>query len=85
VTLLKGSVDLRIPAGSSSGARLRVRGQGITNEKDVTGDLYAVVQIVAPKDLTDDTKEELEALGQTLPDPRIDTPGVTSAQAKSDS
>lgn len=85
VTLLKGSVDLRIPAGSSSGARLRVRGQGITNEKDVTGDLYAVIQIVAPKDLADDTKEELEALGQTLPDPRIDTPGVTSVQAESDS
>lgn len=85
VSLLKGSVDLRIPAGSSSGARLRVRGQGITTEKDVTGDLYAVIQIVAPGDLSDDMKSQLEALGSTLADPRADTPGITSVQAKLDS
>lgn len=85
VSLLKGSVDLRIPAGSSSGTRLRVRGQGITNDKDVTGDLYALVQIVAPKDISDDIKTQLEALGSTLDDPRANTAGVESVQPKTDS
>lgn len=85
VSLLKGSVDLTIPPGSSSGARLRVRSQGITNEKDVKGDLYAVIQIVAPKDLPQQAMSDLEAIGHTLPDPRLDTPGVESIPAKADS
>ncbi|MDP6986875.1 MAG: DnaJ C-terminal domain-containing protein [Phycisphaerales bacterium] len=84
VSLLKGSVDLTIPRGSSSGARLRVRGQGIANEKDARGDLYAVIQIVAPKDLPEETAAELEAIGRTLPDPRLDSPGVESIPAKTD-
>ena len=84
VSLPKGSVDLRIPPGRSSGAKLRVRGQGIANEKDEVGDLYATVQIVAPKDLTDPQRSTLKLLGENLPDPRIDTPGVESIPAEQD-
>lgn len=85
VSLLKGSVDLTIPPGSSSGARLRVREQGITSEKDIKGDLYAVIQIVAPKDLSKEAASQLKDIGTTLPDPRLDTPGVESIPAKADS
>jgi len=85
VSLLKGSVDLTIPPGSSSGARLRVRGQGIASEQDAKGDLYAVIQIVAPSDLSEQAVAELEAIGNTLPDPRLDTPGVESIPAQADS
>jgi len=41
-----GPVDLRIPAGSNSGRRLRLRGRGIPGEQP--GDLYAVLRIVLP-------------------------------------
>jgi DnaJ-class molecular chaperone len=85
VSLLKGSVDLRIPPGSSSGARLRVRGQGIANEQNDTGDLYAVIQIVAPKDLSREASDRLEAIGDTLADPRVDAPGVESITSKAES
>lgn len=85
ISLLKGSVDLRIPPGSSSGARLRVRGQGIANEQSDTGDLYAVIQIVAPKDLSREASDQLEAIGDTLADPRVDAPGVESITSKAES
>ncbi|ALP53159.1 cytochrome C biogenesis protein [Candidatus Tenderia electrophaga] len=41
-----GAVDLKIPAGSESGRKLRLRGRGIPAKQP--GDLYAVLQIVTP-------------------------------------
>lgn len=78
IALLTGSIDLQVPAGTSSGKTLRVPGQGITAQ-DRTGDLRAVVQIVAPVGLTDEQEHMLEQLGETLPDPRADLDGVDSA------
>ncbi|MDG2381461.1 MAG: J domain-containing protein [Pirellulaceae bacterium] len=57
----KGIITLTVPAGSSSGKRLRVRGHGIAS-KNATGDLYAELQIVLPESidqLDDETKEAL--------------------------
>ncbi|MDP7030357.1 MAG: DnaJ C-terminal domain-containing protein [Phycisphaerales bacterium] len=85
VSLLKGSVDLRIPPGSSSGTRLRVRGQGLAPESGDPGDLYAVVAIAAPKDLSDADKARLEDLSARLPDPRTDHAGVESISSGADS
>jgi DnaJ-class molecular chaperone len=45
---LDGSVELRIPPGTASGRKLRVRGQGLEDTKGNKGDLYAVVKIVPP-------------------------------------
>ncbi len=42
-----GTVDLRIPAGAKSGSKLRLKGRGIPGKP--AGDMYAVLQIVAPK------------------------------------
>ncbi len=84
VSLMKGSVTVRIPPGSSSGTRLRIRGQGITRPNGDPGDLYAVVQIVAPNDVSDDVRTHLEAIQSALPDPRLDTPGVETAPARTD-
>lgn len=42
-----GKVDLKIPAGSASGKKLRLRGRGIPSA--TPGDLYVVVQIVVPE------------------------------------
>lgn len=47
-----GPVRLDLPAGSSSGRRLRLRGQGLPNPAGVPGDLYAEVRVVVPPALS---------------------------------
>ena len=41
-----GVVDLKVPPGSDSGRKLRLKGRGIPG--DPPGDLYAVLRVVAP-------------------------------------
>lgn len=54
VTLLDGKrVALRIPPGTPSGKRFRVRGQGITKD-DRKGDLIVETTIVVPEKLTEE-------------------------------
>ena len=51
VPTLGGAVDLRIPAGSSAGRKLRLRGRGFAGERGAAegcGDLYVVVDIAMP-------------------------------------
>ena len=49
-----GTVDLKIPAGAKSGNKLRLKGRGIPGKP--AGDVYAVLQIVTPKPVTDRQK-----------------------------
>lgn len=49
-----GAVDLKIPAGSDSGRKLRLKGRGIPG--DPPGDLYAVLRVVAPAAATERAK-----------------------------
>jgi curved DNA-binding protein len=65
VALLEGEGMLSVPAGSSSGARLRLRGQGLPKRDGSRGDLYAVVQIVVPRELTAEERELFEKLART--------------------
>ena len=45
-----GKVRLQIPAGTQSGARLRLRGRGLPDPKGgARGDLYVVVRLVLPE------------------------------------
>jgi curved DNA-binding protein len=45
-----GKVRLQIPAGTQSGARLRLRGRGLPDAKGgARGDLYVVVRLVLPE------------------------------------
>ena len=70
VPLLKGRVKLKVPPGTSSGAKLRVRGRGIVDAKGASGDLYAVISIAAPKELSESDRAALESLATHLSDPR---------------
>lgn len=70
VPTLSGKVEITIPPGTSSGQRLRLRGLGIRPEGRPAGDLYAVIRIVAPRDLPAEDLETLRALGAKLPSPR---------------
>lgn len=46
-----GTVALRIPPGSNSGRRLRVKGQGVRNSDGIAGDLFVELQIKLPEQL----------------------------------
>ncbi len=55
-----GTVDLKIPAGSSSGKRLRLKGRGIPAAEP--GDFYVTLEIVLPESISDKEKTLYEAL-----------------------
>jgi curved DNA-binding protein len=59
-----GEAKVRVPAGSSSGRRLRLRGEGLPNPRGTPGDLYAEVKIMVPRELTPQQRELFEALGR---------------------
>jgi curved DNA-binding protein len=66
VPTLDGSARVKVPAGSSSGRRLRLRGQGLPDSGGGQGgDLYAVVMIHVPKKLTRRERELFEQLAST--------------------
>jgi len=62
VSTLAGTAQVRVPAGSSSGRRLRLRGRGLPAGDDKRGDLYATVEIAVPKELSDEERELFEKL-----------------------
>jgi curved DNA-binding protein len=71
VPTLDGSARVKVPAGSSSGRRLRLRGQGLPGGGGSAGDLYAVVMIHVPKKLTRRERGLFEQLASTSKfDPR---------------
>jgi DnaJ-class molecular chaperone len=71
--LLNGRIDLRIPAGSNSGQRLRIAKQGLESASGDRGDFYAVVQIKAPEGptLSDAAQNALDTLSAEVPNPRL--------------
>ncbi len=78
--LLKGSVDLKIPPGAASGQKLRVKGKGMDDGKGGHGDFYAVVQVVAPTELTERGTRLLHELEPELQNPRDSGPWSGNAQ-----
>lgn len=62
VPTLQGSAKVKVPAGSSSGRRLRLRGEGMPGPGGRKGDLYASVRIVVPKALEKRERELFEEL-----------------------
>ncbi len=52
-----GEVKVHVPAGSSSGRRLRLRGEGMPNPRGSPADLYAEVSVMVPAKLTDRERE----------------------------
>jgi DnaJ-class molecular chaperone len=66
VPTLDGKVEMTIPAGSSSGRKLRLRGKGLPSASGMHGDLYVSLQIALPETADPD----LEALMRTWRDSR---------------
>lgn len=69
VPTLAGKVDLRIPAGSGSGRRMRLKGRGLPGNPP--GDQYVELRIETPPAETDAHRDFYERMRQELPfDPR---------------
>jgi curved DNA-binding protein len=59
---LDGPVEMKIPAGTQGGQRLRLRGQGLNRRGGGRGDEYVKIKIVIPPTLTPQEKELFEKL-----------------------
>jgi curved DNA-binding protein len=64
VPTLDGSVTLTVPPGTSSGQRLRVKGQGMPRRDGPTGDLLVELRIAVPKTLSPEEKAAYEQLAK---------------------
>ncbi|MEO6364486.1 MAG: DnaJ C-terminal domain-containing protein [Luteimonas sp.] len=66
VPTLGGPVDLKIPADSESGRKLRLRGRGLPGTPD--GDQIVEVEILAPRVHTDAQRQAYEAMRDAFAD-----------------
>ena len=67
VPALAGTARLRVPAGTQSGQRFRMRGRGIPAASGESGDLVVEARIVLPPDLDERSKRLLEEFGRLNP------------------
>ncbi|MDD5260801.1 MAG: DnaJ C-terminal domain-containing protein [Methylacidiphilales bacterium] len=56
IPTLDGTVSIKIPPGTASGRKFRLRGKGLPVGNGSQGDLYAIVSIQVPSDLTVEQK-----------------------------
>lgn len=61
VQTLNGQVMCRIPEGTQSGSKIRLKGKGIQvmGKAGVYGDLYVTVQVQVPRNLSEESKRKL--------------------------
>ncbi len=57
VPTVSGPVSVTVPAGASSGQRLRLRGKGIRDARGKAGDQIVRLKIVLPKRINDDLRD----------------------------
>jgi DnaJ-class molecular chaperone len=71
VPTIDGAVTMKIPAGTSSGQRLRIRGRGIAKPDGTRGDQTVEIRIVLPAQMDAESRELLQRFGERNPqDPR---------------
>jgi len=69
----RGVVTVTVPPGSSSGTRLKIKGQGVKPRNAPSGDLFAELQIVLPEKLDDAALDAIRQIDEANPcDPRAD-------------
>ena len=70
VPTLGGAVTLKVPAGTSSGQKLRLGGRGLPRPGGGAGDLFAVAQIVVPAELSERERDLYRELAEVAANPR---------------
>ena len=68
VATLKGDVMCRIPEGTQSGGKIRLKGKGIVSMKDpaVHGDQYVTIQIQVPRVMSPEARMKLREFQQAM-------------------
>jgi curved DNA-binding protein len=64
IETLEGAVTVKVPGGSSSGQRIRLKGKGFPAASGDPGDLYVELKIVLPKKLSDKERALFEELAE---------------------
>ena len=65
---LDGLKTMTIPPGTSSGQKLRLRGQGVpASKKHPAGDLYVVPRVVVPKPVDEESRRLIEEFADRNP------------------
>ncbi len=65
VPTLEGTIaTLKIPPGTPDGTLLRLRAKGAGDRKGGRGDLYGVIQIIVPKDISPEAREHLRKFAE---------------------
>jgi curved DNA-binding protein len=59
-----GAVRVKVPPGSSSGRKIRLRGKGLRGANGDRGDLYAEIRIVLPESFSEREKELYRQLAE---------------------
>jgi DnaJ-class molecular chaperone len=62
-----GVVTLTLPPNTSSGKRLRIKGQGVQPANQPAGDLFAEIQVVLPSDLSETERQQLAEISNRYP------------------
>jgi DnaJ-class molecular chaperone len=72
VPTLDGKRTLTIPPGTSSGAKLRIKGHGMQRGEE-KGDQIVVTKVIIPKSLSEDDRKTIEQMATKYPlNPRAD-------------
>ncbi|MDR1479057.1 MAG: DnaJ domain-containing protein [Planctomycetaceae bacterium] len=71
----KGTISIKIPKGSSSGKKLRVKGYGVPANSEKTkssriGDLYAVFSVILPETWNTEDENRIKELNSEIQSPR---------------
>ena len=64
VPTLEVPITLRVPPGTGSGRQLRARGRGLPTKAGERGDLFAVVSLEVPPEVTEEEKRLWEQLAE---------------------
>jgi curved DNA-binding protein len=64
VPTLEGKAEIKVPAGSQGGQRMRLRGQGLSKRGGGRGDQYVKLKIVVPANPTEQEKQLYEQLAE---------------------
>jgi curved DNA-binding protein len=59
-----GAATVKVPAGSSSHRRLRLKGRGLPHRRGEPGNFYAELQVRVPETLTDEEQRRFEELAK---------------------
>jgi molecular chaperone DnaJ len=68
VPTLDGPVTVKVPPGTKTGNKVKVRGRGIPSDNGEPGALLVTFEVTVPSELNDEQRAAVEALAEKLPE-----------------